>query len=107
MADADASPCRACGACCATYRVSFYWAEAAARGLPPDRVEKAAPLIACMAGTNTAQPRCAALDGTIGRVVRCTLYAHRPTPCREVQPGDDKCAQARARHGLPVPVVRA
>ena len=32
--------CCSCGACCATFRVSFYWAEAAIRGLPSDLVEQ-------------------------------------------------------------------
>ena len=28
------NPCLSCGACCMTYRVSFYWGDADARGLP-------------------------------------------------------------------------
>jgi len=55
---------------------------------------------ACMAGTNAASPRCAALRGTAGGLVDCGVYAQRPAPCREVQPGDDKCERARNRHGL-------
>jgi Fe-S-cluster containining protein len=92
--------CRACGACCASYRVSFYWAEAEA--VPPALVEKLTPVLGCMAGTNAAAPRCRALDGQVGEQVSCTVYAARPAPCREVQRGDERCARARARHGLPV-----
>jgi uncharacterized protein len=92
--------CRQCGACCAAFRVSFYWAEAEQQGLPPEAVEQVTAVLACMRGTNQPQPRCHALQGDVGRAVICTHYAQRPSPCREVQPGDEKCAQARARHGL-------
>ena len=44
---------------------------------------------ACMAGTDSAAPRCAALQGVVGNQVTCTVYAQRPAPCREVEPGDD------------------
>ncbi|WP_298597890.1 YkgJ family cysteine cluster protein [Zoogloea sp.] len=98
---ASANPCQACGACCATFRVSFYWADAEARGLPPALTEQVNPWLGCMAGTNRRAPRCAALDGTIGSEVGCRVYEQRPDPCREVQAGDSQCLKARARHGLP------
>ncbi len=53
-----------------------------------------------MRGTHAKAPRCTALEGTVGEAVRCTLYAQRPSPCREVEPGDERCTTARARHGL-------
>jgi Fe-S-cluster containining protein len=81
--------------------VSFYWAEATMRGLPASAVEQVTPHLSCMAGTNRAQPHCAALEGRVGKEVRCSLYAQRPSTCREVQPGEDKCNRARAAHGLP------
>ncbi|MCZ8074185.1 MAG: YkgJ family cysteine cluster protein [Paucibacter sp.] len=93
------SPCQACGACCASFRVSFYWAEAA--DLAPRWVEPLTPHLSCMAGTNRKSPRCEALAGELGREVACGIYAQRPSPCREVQAGDDKCQRARAAHGLP------
>ena len=96
-----AGPCLTCGACCGAFRVSFYWAEAEVRGLPEPATEKVNPWLSCMAGTNAERPRCAALEGTIGREVACRVYAARPSPCREVEPGDDKCRRARALHGLP------
>lgn len=92
--------CQECGACCVTYRVSFYWAEAASLGLPDTLVEQMGPFYACMAGTNRAAPRCAALEGKVGETVSCRVYEQRPAPCREVLPGDDKCLRARARHRL-------
>ncbi|OYU25884.1 MAG: zinc/iron-chelating domain-containing protein [Burkholderiales bacterium PBB2] len=93
------SPCQACGACCASFRVSFYWAEAA--DLASRWVEPLTPHLSCMAGTNRKSPRCEALAGELGREVACGIYAQRPSPCREVQAGDDKCQRARAAHGLP------
>lgn len=93
-------PCLQCGACCATYRVSFYWAEADARGIDPRRIEQLTPWFACMVGTNQPRPRCWALDGVVGREVACTVYVQRPGPCRELQIGDDKCRAARLGHGL-------
>ena len=92
--------CQQCGACCASFRVSFYWAEAAQRGLPDSSVEQVDRHLASMAGTNRPEPRCQSLQGELGRQVACRVYTARPSPCREVQPGDEKCNKARARHGL-------
>ncbi|HNC22157.1 YkgJ family cysteine cluster protein [Accumulibacter sp.] len=99
--------CRQCGACCATFRVSFYWAEADAMGLPVALVEPMGRWYACLTGTNTKSPRCAALQGTVGQRASCTAYPHRPSPCRELQFGDAKCTLARRRHGLPAIVATA
>jgi len=92
--------CQQCGACCAYFRVSFYWAEAAQLALPDSWVEQLDRHRAAMAGTNHPAPRCRALQGEIGKQVNCCVYPARPSPCRELQPGDDKCNMARARHGL-------
>lgn len=100
LVSADASPCTQCGACCAAYRVSFYWAEADVLGLGEQHYERLSPLLACLRGTAAEPVRCATLDGEIGKAVRCGIYAQRPSPCREVQVGDDRCRRARARHGL-------
>jgi len=96
----DSADCRNCGACCASFRVSFYWAEADAIGLPEGLLEQITPWHVCMTGTNSALPRCLALTGEIGKHVVCRLYAQRPSPCREVQAGDTQCASARRRYGL-------
>jgi hypothetical protein len=93
--------CQRCGACCATFRVSFHWLEAADAGLPDACVERLTPARVCLAGTNAKAPRCVALRGALGERVTCAVYAQRPTPCRELEIGDDKCNRARARHGLP------
>lgn len=112
MTDADSSSptvpnaagtnvCLTCGACCAFFRVSFYWSEAMARGLPEELTEKVNDFIACMAGTGSVPARCVALDGTVGEKVSCSIYSRRPAPCHSVQAGDEKCNRARERHGLP------
>jgi len=92
--------CLGCGACCAAYRVSFYWSEAKELGLENAFTEKLTSFRLCMAGTRSGPVRCRALRGDIGGEVFCMIYSRRPSPCREVQPGDEKCNRARARHGL-------
>ena len=102
MSEAAAdSPCTSCGACCASFRVSFYWAEAAEHGLSEDLYEALTPTLACMKGTHHKTPRCVALSGAVGQRVTCLAYTQRPSPCREVQVGDAQCRKARAQHGLP------
>jgi Fe-S-cluster containining protein len=101
MAAVDTHPCQECGACCAAFRVSFYWAEADQRGIAREFTEQLTPFYACMAGTNASAPRCHGLRGEVGVHTACGIYEQRPSPCREVQPGGDKCNRARALHGLP------
>ena len=110
------NPCLTCGACCAFFRVSFYWAEAdPAQGgtIPPELVEDVTSFTRCMQGTNQKHPRCVALKGEVGRTVTCSIYAERSTACREFgidwdsgvlryDPADlARCTQARAAWGLP------
>ena len=99
-ADPATFDCMSCGACCASFRVSFYFAEAEANGLSPSLTERLNDRFSCMAGTNSGAPRCQALAGVVGESAVCTVYAQRPSPCREVQPGDAQCLNARAKHGL-------
>ena len=110
------NPCLACGMCCAHFRVSFYWGETdAAPGgqVPSDLTEKLTHTLACMRGTNTVPRRCVALAGTPGEAVSCTIYANRPSPCREfsfyLEDGapNPKCNELRASIGLaPLPDPR-
>ncbi|MBY0341461.1 MAG: YkgJ family cysteine cluster protein [Rhodocyclaceae bacterium] len=102
--------CQQCGACCATYRVSFYAGEIdelPGGSVPSGLVDKINNVMACMRGTDRQPPRCVALRGTIGEEVGCGIYEFRPSPCREFAPyahlgmGDDACNEARRRHGLP------
>ena len=108
--DPDYNPCIACGACCAYYRASFYWAEtdAAETGsVPVELTEKLNDFRCVMKGTNQPNPRCVALLGEIGKSVRCSIYDLRASICRDFKlsyednihnPG---CDQARDVHGLP------
>jgi len=44
--------------------------------------------------------RCAALEGALGRRVRCAVYADRPAACRRVEAGSAGCLQSRAERGI-------
>jgi Fe-S-cluster containining protein len=103
----DASPCLSCGACCSSFRVTFYWAESSAHPdghVPVGLTNSVTPVTRCMQGTDASAPRCVALVGTVGGCVSCAVYAQRPSVCREVQPGDEFCQRARLKHGLaPLP----
>lgn len=107
--------CTSCGACCATYPVTFSVAEldSAADGWVPATLAEADPIFsrcAHMCGTRDQPRRCVALQGSIGVSVSCTIYAQRPSPCRDFAPeadngvGDARCGDARRLHGLlPLP----
>lgn len=101
-----AHPCLECGACCSTWPVQFHASEVTA-ALKPHVVPAATKRHRIMCGTEGERPRCKGLQGTIGDRVRCTLYAHRPSPCRDVLASlergerDPTCDEARERHGLP------
>jgi uncharacterized protein len=109
MADAWIHPCRTCGACCATFRVSFPNAELdTAWGVVPEPLtEPISPARSAMRGTNQQVPRCVALEGAVGISSTCTIHTVRPAPCRafaaswEDGTAHDRCDHARARHGLP------
>lgn len=100
------SICQSCGACCASFRVDFHPAELAGgafawgQGVPAAMTVPVTPAIVRMCGTDDAAPRCVALAGEIGGLVRCTIYDERPSPCREFDVEHDACLQARRRHGL-------
>jgi hypothetical protein len=108
--------CIHCGACCAYFRVSFYWREAdpsQAGSVPLEYVEEETEFYDNMRGTNQAHPYCAALSGKIGERVACTIYSRRPSPCREfgiqykhgrnsISSEDlERCNKARAAWNLP------
>jgi Fe-S-cluster containining protein len=102
--------CQRCGACCAVFRVSFYWAEAddAPGGTVPAALTRpVGPLHRCMAGTEARPVRCVALRGEVGGAVACGIYAQRSSTCRDVQPGDAQCRKARGAHGLETPDAAA
>ncbi len=105
----DDHPCQPCGACCSHFRVSFYHGELDDMPfgmVPVALTEKLNDTRACMKGTSQKQPRCIALSGTPGQFTACTIYAQRPTPCREFNAWDDNgqpnadCQRLRAGLGL-------
>ncbi len=96
----EPSPCQSCGACCAQYRVSFYWQEAVQRGLDESMLVQVSPWQVCFRGTEVKPVRCVNLEGEVGSCVSCRIYEQRATPCRSVEMGDEKCLQARAAHGM-------
>ncbi|KRW62216.1 YkgJ family cysteine cluster protein [Pseudomonas sp. TTU2014-080ASC] len=105
----DNNPCLTCGACCAFFRVSFFWGECQSAGgtVPDDKVVQISPHRVAMIGTDAKPSRCTALMGTVGDGVRCTLYEHRSSPCREFEASwvdgvhNPRCDDARRAHGLP------
>jgi Fe-S-cluster containining protein len=77
--------CQSCGACCAAYRVSFYWAEsdeAVVDSVPADMTCQVAPLLCAMKGTDRPHLRCIALQGDVGVGVWCAIYERRPSVAR-------------------------
>lgn len=109
-------PCLKCGACCAFFRVAFYWREVEGILDQNENLDWKVPLhlsidldgfFKCMKGTeNKHSPRCEALTGRIGENASCSIYLHRPTPCRVFQASYEngkqnlRCDQARIKHGL-------
>lgn len=100
-----------CGLCCSNFRVSFYHGEVEGMPyghVPAEMVEKLNESRACMQGTNQKNPRCVALSGTLGVQVACTIYAQRPTPCREFEVWEadgsvnERCQALRQAAGLPL-----
>ena len=106
-------PCQTCGACCAYFRVSFYWREAeeAAEGrhapVPVELTDEGTAMFRVMKGTSDKHHvRCVALEGKVGDAVSCSIYSLRPTPCREFTASfeagehEPRCDQARAKYNL-------
>ena len=101
--DMSDSLCTICGACCAIYRVSFYWGELAdadGNGVPHELSVDINSRLSCMKGTRGGNSRCIALQGELGESVSCAIYEHRPSACRDVTPHDPRCLRARAAYGM-------
>jgi Fe-S-cluster containining protein len=102
-----ANPCLQCGACCAYYRASFYWAESDdLRGVPPELTDKLNDFYVVMKVSQGPRPRCVALQGDVGIRVWCSIYERRASVCRNFIPswGDgipnERCDKARAAWNL-------
>ena len=103
------SPCEACGACCAFFRVMVANAETddLPGGIVPiDQTFFLNNAQKCMKGTESTSPRCVALEGNIGFHVTCRIYENRPATCRnfslswENNIGNRLCDKARGVFGL-------
>lgn len=103
------NPCIRCGACCAVYRISFYWAEgddAVDGGVPVHLTERINAFRVAMRRTGSPDARCIALCGLPGQSVQCAIYEQRPSVCRNFEPswktGTDNplCDKARTMLGL-------
>jgi len=104
------NPCLSCGACCAFYRVSFYWTETDplhGGTVPANLTNQVSAHFVAMKGSDTSKPRCTCLEGVVGEQVKCNIYSIRPSICREVpyswQFGEssEKCDKARRAWNLP------
>lgn len=108
--------CLSCGACCAFFRVSFYWGETTESDegtVPAYLTEDITPFFRAMKGSNQKRPRCIALEGEVSHSVRCSIYEQRSSSCRDfgieftngqvVASAEDyeRCTHARAHWGLP------
>lgn len=96
--------CQSCGACCAAFRVSFYWVESDAHPdgtVPAHLTTQVSPHLLAMRGTDCKPVRCIALEGELGRQVGCTIYPLRSSSCRSFNPDDPRCNEIRGRLGLP------
>ena len=103
------NPCITCGACCAHYRVSFYWAEAddaTPQGVPVRMTKKLSEFRRYMIGIDGKNRRCIDLHGEVGKGVHCSIYEQRPSPCRGFEPSwehgkqRERCDKARLTLGL-------
>jgi len=99
------SPCQSCGACCAIFRVSYYWGEA----VPEGYFEETSPMFRSLKSKKDLEgrPRCNALNGEIGVSVACEIYSERPSPCHDFRysyedggPKEPRCDEARSKFGL-------
>lgn len=96
-ASAAIPDCQSCGACCA------YSADWPRFSLESD--EQLARIPEAFRDDDNGRmrcdgSRCSALTGTVGEHVACAVYDTRPDVCRDCQPGDHACREARAFYGF-------
>lgn len=104
----DNNPCLTCGACCAYFRVSFFWGECQSAGgsVPDNAVIAINSTYVAMIGTDRKPSRCTALEGSVGEKVRCSIYSNRSSSCQhfhaswEFGEHNPDCDAARAAYGL-------
>jgi Fe-S-cluster containining protein len=105
--------CEACGACCCNSEPNKHHAfrdyvEVTSADVLWKRQEKLFSLAVLNAVGEThlklvgREQRCVALSGKVGEQVGCTIYALRPTPCRDLQAGSLECLERRKEKKLPI-----
>ena len=108
--DTAVNQCLRCGACCAAYTVRFPACEVTQETVEhvPEAFTISIDASRCaMRGTEARNKRCCALTGQIGHRVSCSIYASRPTVCRNFDASwregvkNYLCDRARAFYGLP------
>jgi Fe-S-cluster containining protein len=98
--------CMRCGACCAAFRVNLTSSEVIDGRVPIDFTVSIGELQYAMRGTEQKQKRCCALKGQIGHWAICSIYASRPSSCRNFNASwtkgapNENCDRARAFYGL-------
>lgn len=97
--------CLQCGACCCNAQQNeregvHHWVEIEDKAILWRRKDLVKRLVVYDEEKRphlklTPTGECVALRGKVGRSVRCSVYHHRPNPCRRVMPGDPECLRAR------------
>ena len=113
LPDPLALDCEACGACCCNSEPNQHHAfrdyvEVTSSDVLWKRQDKLFSLAVLNAVGEThlklvgKEQRCVGLAGKVGEKVGCTLYALRPTPCRDLQAGSVECLERRREKKLPI-----
>ncbi len=96
-------PCMECGACCAYFKVEFDRVENPQ--VPWSKINIKSG-IASMKGVEEFKGRCESLNGEVGKICSCSIYAARPDICEKFPvwlpngKQNPKCKAARKYHGL-------
>lgn len=101
--------CTACGACCCNpdeNRVEGYVDYVEVK--PNDELLKRKALVHRLVvlgrdgvpHMRMQHHRCAALKGPVGEKAICTIYEVRPTPCRRLEAGSERCLEYRRERGV-------
>lgn len=108
----DELDCQACGACCTTRaKHPELYVSLTQYDLHQIRRSKNGPALVVadplfpeahlkMVPINAERHHyaCAALQGTVGTKVECSIYENRPTVCRTFKPGSADCFDSRWLH---------
>lgn len=105
--------CTKCGACCAYFRILLSPADLLLmENHLLDRhismVEQIGDYLYIMKGTSSPNSRCVALEGEIGKLVKCKIYEIRPQICKDFNPLTEDgninayCNKARQKYNLPL-----